>query len=186
MILVSIIRFLLLMLTLPTCIDIKLLHLSRSRSFTVCVSPRYHPARSAWGFCLKRDSWGSLSARCRWRIRLHSKGFFLRRSHIGAIWETAVPPPAVSKSISPVRRAAHWFMAISKGNGAHRSGAGRRSWPGRSPLLTLSFAAQMAEILEQRSYALLSQVTPTDRGGWLSSVHRFNLRGGGPACQEGM
>lgn len=49
---------------------------------------------------------GPLSALCRWKVRgeaanrVETKGFFLLRSHIGAISQTAVPLPGVPNSLT--------------------------------------------------------------------------------------
>lgn len=170
------------------------------------------PARASWGFCLIRDAWG-LCLHCadersavKRQNRVETKGFFLLRSHIGAISKTAVPLPGVPNSLTwslplyPIHPACCWFMKISKGK---RKGPPK--WYRKEetcltkPLLlfTLSWAVQMPPpvqitgILEQRSYptttedALLSQVLATDQGRWLFSAHRFNPWWAGPCVMKG-
>lgn len=55
------------------------------------------PARASWGFCLIRHGWGLCLSPSDERSAVErqtageTKGFFLLRSHIGAISQTAVP-----------------------------------------------------------------------------------------------
>lgn len=85
------------------------------------------PARASWGFLPHPRCMGPLCALCTWKVRgeaanrVETKGFFLLRSHIGAISKTAVPLPGVPNPLSPPPRlypihiACRWFMKISKG-----------------------------------------------------------------------
>lgn len=127
------------------------------------------PACASWVFCLIRDAWclclhgADERSAANQQNGVETKGFFLLRSHIGAVWKTAVPLPGVSNSLDPIHRASRWFMKISKGkmNGrGHQSSACLAK-----PLLlfTLSLAAQMpiqiTGILEQWSHRGCTPVT---------------------------